>query len=72
MGISAFSSWSGKEILIYLVFLPSNSNSGYIYIYIYMVSILFGQRSVNVNAFNLAWFNRELNIVHVFLVLGCF
>lgn len=68
MGISAFSSWSGKEILIYLVFLPSNSDSGYIYV----VSILFGQRSVNVNAFNLAWFNRELNIVHVFLVLGCF
>lgn len=68
MGISAFSSWSGKEILIYLVFLPSNSDSGYIY----AVSILFGQGSVNVNAFNLAWFNRELNIVHVFLVLGCF
>lgn len=68
MGISAFSSWSGKEILIYLVFLPSNSDSGYIYV----VSILFGQRSVNVNAFNLAWFNCELNIIHVFLVLGCF
>lgn len=68
MGISAFSSWSGKEILIYLVFLPSNSDSGYIYV----MSILFGQRSVNVNAFNLAWFNRELNIVHVFLVLRCF